>query len=207
VGRGRGALPAIPCLLSPPQHPPCCWPRSPSRSWSRGRTVNRNQGRGTGQQDHPPPPSCAPGQEGTRRVVSLVDGDRSPKHDGRQGCAEGTSPAGPRAPRPSSAPWPCPQRAELPRCPCPHPHTVPAPRDPRGRTRRAPSWSRSVRLLASTLNFSAQASRSSFTPTTGAVGRQGEPRLGDGEDRDPPAWWRGAQPPAYLLASASCPRC
>lgn len=57
--------------------------------------------------------------------------------------------------------------------PVPTPVLCQRRRSPEGHTRRAPSWSRSVRLLASTLNFSAQASRSSFTPTTGAVGRQG----------------------------------
>lgn len=72
------------------------------------------------------------------------------------------------APCPSSAP----QQAELPPCAVPTP--VPWLCQSPGRTRRVPSWSRSVRLLASTLNFSAQASRSSFTPTTGAEGRRGE---------------------------------
>lgn len=37
-----------PAAPTPAHHPPCCWPHSPSRSWSRGRTVNRNQGRRTG---------------------------------------------------------------------------------------------------------------------------------------------------------------
>lgn len=111
--------------------------------------------------------------------------------------------SGAQAPCPSSAPQPRPQQAELPPCPCPHPHPRPIPTpcqrcgSPGGRTRRAPSWSRSVRLLASTLNFSAQASRSSFTPTTGAVGRWGQP------------WHRGTMGthPSLAVTPSPLPTC
>lgn len=128
--------------------------------------------------------SCPPGHEETRGLVSQGGGDRCPEQGDGQGCAEGTSPVGTQAPYPSSAHIPRKQSF------LPVPILIPMPcqrgSSPGGRTRRAPSWSRSVRLLASTLNFSAQASRSSFTPTTGAAGRWGEPwRRGD--DGHPPS--------------------
>lgn len=126
--------------------------------------------------------------------MSPGDGDGCPKQGDRQ-WGTGTmsqqwspamSPAS-RAPSLSLSPSLSPS----------HPHTVPALQEPGGRTRRAPSWSRSVRLLASTLNFSAQASRSSFTPTTRAAGRWGQP------------WHRGMMgtPSSLVVTPSPLPTC
>lgn len=128
-------------------------------------------------------PSSPPEQEGTYRAVSPGDRDGCSLIEQREGpgCARGTGPARPQEPHSTVLPSYILSKQSLLLIPVliavstPIPISVPVlcrhHKSPERRTRRVPSWSRSVRLLANTLNFSAQASRSSFTPTTGAEGR------------------------------------